>query len=395
MRRIALHWMLSGLLACLMFPPNVGCRTGLPLQAASLAKTEARLRRAIARHPYDSQLHYELARVLAEQKKWDGAIPEYEAVLSLDPANVRAYLGLGEAFDQVGDPARAIHSFTEATAVDPQNFEGHLNLCRSLPRKHMLAEALGECGQAVRLRPSSADAHVWLGMVHIQRQAFDEAVKEFEFALKLEPRSPWAHAGTGQALHMQGHFSEAIPKYSEALAMDPDLPYVKACLGLAYVNRAEEEKGPHRETDLRNAASRAQEALRSGSDLPLAHFTLGLAALLEGADGTALAEFRTALDQDPEYTDARINVGVILLNIKKDARGALAEFRSAARIAPTNALAHLYLAVALKKTQDLDGAVKEYQEALRLDPSLREARDGMERAIKQRDLLRDAPDSGD
>lgn len=48
-------------------------------------------------------------------------------------------------------------------------------------------------------------------------------------------------------------------------------------------------------------------------------------------------------------------------------REAMFRFRREVQIAPTNAMAHNNLAVALEATGDFDGAAKEYREALRLD----------------------------
>ena len=58
---------------------------------------------------------------------------------------------------------------------------------------------------------------------------------------------------------------------------------------------------------------------------------------------------------------------------KHDLDGAIAEYRQALRLKPRDAKAHYELGLALKAKGDLDGAISEYREAIRLEPTLAEA----------------------
>ena len=54
---------------------------------------------------------------------------------------------------------------------------------------------------------------------------------------------------------------------------------------------------------------------------------------------------------------------------KGDLDGAIAEYREALRLNPNDDEAHFNLGVALGKKGDWDGAIAEYREALRLNPN--------------------------
>jgi tetratricopeptide (TPR) repeat protein len=65
--------------------------------------------------------------------------------------------------------------------------------------------------------------------------------------------------------------------------------------------------------------------------------------------------------------EAHYNLGVALYD-KDDLDGAIREYREALRIQPDYADAHVNLGVALYDKGDLDGAIREYREALRIQP---------------------------
>ena len=67
---------------------------GLYLQTRQLSSAEAMLRQIVARFPYDSQSHLDLARLLAESGRTAEARQEFLAVLNTDPLNKEAALAL-------------------------------------------------------------------------------------------------------------------------------------------------------------------------------------------------------------------------------------------------------------------------------------------------------------
>lgn len=75
----------------------------------------------------------------------------------------------------------------------------------------------------------------------------------------------------------------------------------------------------------------------------------------------------TATVRAKESAAELFNRGVELLN-KGDLDGAIAEYRTAAKLAPSQANAHYNLGVALHAKKDLDGAVKAFNTAISLDP---------------------------
>jgi tetratricopeptide (TPR) repeat protein len=80
-----------------------------------------------------------------------------------------------------------------------------------------------------------------------------------------------------------------------------------------------------------------------------------------------MAAYREALRLDPAFTEARLNLGLLLLIEGKLDAGA-AEFAEAARRDPTHAQAHYHLARARVRQKRPAEALPEYRRALELAP---------------------------
>jgi serine/threonine protein kinase/Flp pilus assembly protein TadD len=76
---------------------------------------------------------------------------------------------------------------------------------------------------------------------------------------------------------------------------------------------------------------------------------------------------QAAVAAHPEKAAAHNNLGAALHDLG-DREGAIAEYQEAIRLDPTDPGPHLNLGVILVEKRNLDGAIAEYQKALRLDP---------------------------
>lgn len=87
----------------------------------------------------------------------------------------------------------------------------------------------------------------------------------------------------------------------------------------------------------------------------------------------AIELYRELLERKPSFFEARINLGVLLIQEKKITEAA-EEFRHATSLKPKNYQTRLYYAMALEQAGETDAAIEQYQRAGALDPKALEPR---------------------
>lgn len=98
----------------------------------------------------------------------------------------------------------------------------------------------------------------------------------------------------------------------------------------------------------------------------------GEAALQRNDTLTAIAEFTTAIQLEPNYSNHYVNRGVAK-SIGRDYASAIVDFDAALRINPANAGAYGNRGAARYNRGDVEGAIADYSEAIRLKRDYKEA----------------------
>jgi serine/threonine-protein kinase len=111
-------------------------------------------RTALALRPDTLSLRYSLGDLYLGQKRWDGAITEYEHAARLDPENAWCHNRLGFALAwKTGHEDEAIAQFQKAIRIDADNGWSHYFLAIALENKGSLDEAIDEFQKTARLFP--------------------------------------------------------------------------------------------------------------------------------------------------------------------------------------------------------------------------------------------------
>ena len=119
-----------------------------------------------------------------------------------------------------------------------------------------------------------------------------------------------------------------------------------------------------------------KKALELNPEDAKARTNLGHVLVRAGKSGEAIEQYRKALEFNPEYTEAHNNLGVALA-----ARGqleeAIAHYQKALEVNPDSAESHTNLGVALAARGQLDKAVVHFQEALEVNPEYPEVHNNL------------------
>lgn len=252
-------------------------------------------------------------------------------------------------------------------------------------------------------------AHLGLGVVSDLQGDINRAVSEYRTALDLDPNIADAHNNLGAILQCIGDQDGAIAEYRNAVQLDADDYAARFNLGFALLDSGAAD----------NAVAEFRAALSRRSDLAILHYGLGRVLAAKGDLEGAAAEYRTALKLHSDtatYTSgavfslqgsAHLGLGEVLRK-KEDIDSSLAEYHAVigwgrkvglvsggSRYGPLiwespgtfsplirsplrtihDALAHFGLGETLAARGDLKAALKEYSEAIKLDPDLELAKE--------------------
>ena len=175
---------------------------------------------------------------------------------------------------------------------------------------------------------------------------------------------------------MQKRFVEAVATYREALTLDPDYVPAHAGIGEALFHLARYEEALEA---LARAVSLQPEAALTGARLRL----MSLAEQELGRSEAAAGHFERALQLDPRDAEALDRLALVRYGQQRYAE-ALELNRRLAELSPEGAQIHANIGAALYFLGRVDAAVRSFEQALALDPTLQTARAALEQIRETR-----------
>jgi protein O-mannosyl-transferase len=158
----------------------------------------------------------------------------------------------------------------------------------------------------------------------------DVAFTHFEAAAQINPRDPMSHNNLGVYFQTHGRLNDAIAQYQSVIALTSDA----GLLAQTYAN-------------------------------------LGAAERTLGEDAAARENFNRAIGLDPDQSTAWLGLG-LLEQKQGNLQDTIRDLSRAAQLHPS-AESLLYLGRALEQAQRPSDAVAAYEQALKLDPEMKEA----------------------
>ncbi len=289
-----------------------------------------------------------LARVALVQGNAQAAADRLEEVTAGAPGFGPAFRLLGDAYATLGrmdDAARALRAADRL----PQ-YESYLDpLSEALVRESRSTTFLLQQAATADLATNAA----W--REHLIHRA-----------LEVDPDHPVALAELAATFRLLRRYEEALALLERRRRERPEdygvLADIGRCLsGLGRYGEAEEI--------LRQALE--------GLDNAPTRYELGLVLDRAGRPGDAIAEYRRALDHNPNHLETLNNLGVVLAGQGRMDEAAR-HFERVVAVDPENADAHANLGLALAAAGARGAAVRAFREALRLDPDHAEARGGLQ-----------------
>jgi tetratricopeptide (TPR) repeat protein len=210
-----------------------------------------------------------------------------------------------------------------------------------------------------------------LVVLTIRRNAdYGDGVRMWQDAASKRPENARALTNLGEFLAKRGDLNQAVQAFSQAVKVNPDYALAHENLGMALV----QENKPDEAIDQLSSAIQIDPTSYDG------YTRLGAALASKQRFDEAEAAFSKALAIVPDYAPALANLGFAQERQGKT-EDALNSLNKALPHTATNNLSariHFSIGTIMASRGDSSGAVREYREALKLEPGFTPAREKLD-----------------
>jgi tetratricopeptide (TPR) repeat protein len=344
------------------------------------------------------QEHLRTAQQYLNQKRPDLAIPEYEAALALDPANLHAQADLGVLLYFRGDFEKAVPHLRAAVKAQPDLWKiqallglaedrlkdesnARSDLESALP--HLKGEkvqlevgkaliesysAAGDLEKAARtvsvmLDSQPTDASLLLMSYRLYSDLAGNALLTLAVAA---PQSAEMHQAMARELRRHGDEAAAVANYREAIRIDPKLPGLYFQFGKLLYNSTDQRLKSEAEAQF-------QAALAVNPQDEKAQLMLGEIAARRGDLKAAYDADARAVEMQPNDSDACNEFAGVLLSVDERDKARILLLH-ALEIDPMNYFAHFRLSTIYRmegKPEEANREIAEYKKYRDMKEKLR------------------------
>lgn len=268
------------------------------------------------------------------------------------------------AGNQVG---AAQSAFENALRKDESAYPAAYNLGVLADRQGKESEALKQYRRALRIQPDYEKAVRGIITIEVRRDKVSSAIQTVEPIAREHPTNLDLQAAYAEVLVRARRYDEAWQAARQALRCDER--FVPALIALVKVSLAQ-----GREELADSILDQALEIDQKNAEL---HFLKGERLKEEpGRLRESMGEYRKAVELRPDYAEARIALGVQMLN-GGNYREALSHFEVAKNLVPMLAEVHVNLGDAYRANKKWTEAQRAYEKAISIRRDMPEALFGL------------------
>ncbi len=343
--------------------------------------------------------HLKQAQTYLSENRPDLAIPEFKAIVALDPKNVDARGNLGVLLFFQGQYVDAIPQLRAALTLQANLWK--IQALLGMAEKHTgdlksattdlekafpnltepkirfqagvelidLYSVVGDLPKAAPVIAALRDADPTnVELIYTAYRLYSDLLDESRLSLIVAgPNSARVHQMMAHELARQGQTDEAIANYREALKIDANASGLHFELAEMLNNSA--VAGGREEAEKEYLAALAVNPLDEKAECKL-----GDLAALRGDQQAAAEYYQRALKLQPNDSEALLGLSKTLMTMNQPEK-ALPLLEHAVKLDPTNAVAHFRLGTLYRKmgrADDADRELAEYQKYKAMKEKLRE-----------------------
>ena len=178
-----------------------------------------------------SEEHLRIANEMAKQKKYEDAIKEFTKAIELNNKNIRAYQYRGNAYTNVNDNENAIADFTKVLDAEPKNATVFFYRANAYSNTKDYPDAIKDFNAAFALGYKSADFFHYRANAESNSGDYPTAIADFTTAIQMTPKDAALYEYRGVAKANLKDYKGAVEDYNlsiKLVATNADVYYYKA-----------------------------------------------------------------------------------------------------------------------------------------------------------------------
>lgn len=324
------------------------------------------LRAKLEEHPQYPDVRNLLGLAHAYEGEHEKAVSEFENALQANPKYGDGLINLGFSLLEMGEVSKAQKSFRRVNLLLPDDLRPPVGLSLAHLRAGNGERALTLLRTKIREKMDSVLLHRTMAYLLASLDRMEEAEEELKASLKVAPYLK-RRLNRFRVFSSKGETKQrAIRTYFEEVELNPDYGSLHRELAKILAH--------HRE--FRMARRELERGLHADGSLTEYYNAIGTTYYLRGSYKRAVAFYRKAVEIDPTYGKAHINLAFKYAE-RGEVEEAVRELRIALRIHPDYADLHYNLGLWHLDGNQLAEAEKEFSKALELNTDYLVARNSL------------------
>ncbi len=262
-----------------------------------------------------------------------GAIASYTELLRDEPAQISALGNRAALLASMGRLDEALADYDMLLDVDSRNYAALDRRADLKYRMRRYREALQDLGYIAEYRKGDPKLLNRIGESHLRLGEYAQANQAFSEALSILANWPVPLRNRAHTYYMMGDFESARADYQHLLDLNRNDS--EGLNGMGLVQQFADQ-------DLLGAETNYRRAVLSNPRNAGAWYNIAFLEAGQNKTQLAIMDFGKAIQWDPNYVEAFINRGLLLMNGKQVAE-ARADFEQAYLLEPSNAHTRLLL----------------------------------------------------
>ena len=286
---------------------------------------------------------------------YERAIAYFTTAIRANSRDRSAYIRRGNLWQEKEEYDKAIADFSAAIRLDPRDAQAYLARSDARQDKEDYDKAIADANAAIRLDPRDASGYNERGNSWFWKRDYDKAIADQTAAIRLDPKHAIAYNDRGHAWIVEGGLRQGHRRFQRG---DPTRSQGR---------RAYNDRGDawYMKDDLDKAIADYDMAIRL-DPAPAGYTNRGTAWQIEGGVRQGHQRLRRG---DPARSQGRqaYNYRGEAWYVKEELDKAIADYDEAIRLDPEYAEAYLNRGI-LASDGEYDKAIADFNEAIRLDP---------------------------